>query len=103
LSLMVRCIFLVMLRWVRVCSIGCSVARFAVGNNYIGLNLQSAIGQQPWRFLYAYLANNPLQWPIGAERSVVPLTWYAVPYSVDPWNNGQGSYGVAVWDHTLDQ
>lgn len=81
---------------------GGGVARFQPGNNYIGLNIQSAIGTQPWRFYYAYLANNPLQWPLGAERSIVPLTWYAVPYSVDPWNNGQGSYGVVLWDNTLD-
>lgn len=81
---------------------GGGVARFQPGNNYIGLNIQSAIGAQPWRFLFAYLAQTPLVWPLGAERSVVPLTWYAVPYSVDPWNNGQGSYGVYVFDHNLD-
>ncbi len=86
---------------------GNGLARFAAGDNgggnhYIGLNIQSAIGALPWRFYYAYLANNPLQWPLGAERSVVPLTWLAVPYSVDPWNNGNGSYNVSVFDNTLD-
>ena len=85
---------------------GNGLARFApggaAGNHYIGLYIQSAIGQQPWRFYYTYLANNPLTWPLGAERSLVRLTWLAVPYSADPWNGGAGSYGVVLYDHQLD-
>lgn len=82
---------------------GNGLARFAVGNNYVGLNLQSAIGAQPWRFLYTLLIGQPLSWPLGAERSIVRVSFQAVPYSQDPWNGGTGSYGVTLWDHTLDQ
>ena len=86
--------------------VGNGQARFApgvlTGNHYIGLNIQSAIGQQAWRFLYSVLLGTPTVWPLGAERSLVRASWLAVPYSADPWNNGTGSYGVTVWDHSLD-
>lgn len=74
----------------------------AFGNHFIGLNIISAAGAQPWRFLYAKLAENPLMWPLGAERSLVQLKWTAYPYSIDPWNGGQGSYGVPIYDHISD-
>jgi hypothetical protein len=86
--------------------LGNGLARFAPGgvngNHFIGLNIQSALGTQPWRFLYAYLADNPIDWPIGAEKSIVRTSWESIPYSPDPWNNGNGSYGVQLYDHTLD-
>lgn len=85
---------------------GNGLARFApggaLGNHFIGLNIISAAGSQPWRFLNCMLAENPMQFPLGAERSLVQLKWTAFPYSVDPWNAGSGSYGVPLWDHTLD-
>ena len=74
----------------------------ANGNHFIGLNLISALGAPPWRFLYAQLAGQPMTYPIGAERSLVQLQWTAFPYSQDPWNNGNGSYGVTVFDRTPD-
>lgn len=72
------------------------------GNHFIGLNIQSALGTQPWRFYYAQLAGQPLDFPLGAERSLVRLRWRVVPYSQDPWNNGNGSYGSILYDHVLD-
>lgn len=72
------------------------------GNHFIGLNIISALGQLPWRFFYASLADNPMVWPLGTERSLVQLTWQAFPYSIDPWNGGNGSFGVPIWDHTAD-
>lgn len=81
-------------------------ARFAPGgingNHFLGLNLYSALGQKAWRFFFTTLANSPIEFPIGTERSLVQVNWEALPYSVDPWNNGNGSYGVPIWDHTLD-
>ncbi len=68
--------------------------------HYVSLGIESALGQDPWTFAYGVLANNPLEWPLGAERSIVSLSWEIVPYSVDPWNAGQGSYGVPLWTHT---
>ncbi len=72
------------------------------GNHFIGLNLISAPGKRPWRFYYAALADNPIDFPIGTERSLITLNWEAFPYSVDPWNNGNGSYGVQIWDNIAD-
>jgi hypothetical protein len=73
-----------------------------LGNHFIGLNIQSALGADPWRFLFSYLADNPIEWPVGTEKSLVRCSWEAVPYSVDPWNGGNGSFSVPIWDHTLD-
>lgn len=72
------------------------------GNHFVGLNILSALGKQPWRFLNTCLADNPIRWPLGTERSIVSCNWQAFPYSVDPWNNGQGSFGVPIWDHQSD-
>lgn len=81
-------------------------ARFApggvLGNHFIGLNLISALGSPDWRFLNTTLAQTPIEFPIGTERSLVSVVWEALPYSIDPWNNGNGSFGVPIWDHTAD-
>lgn len=85
---------------------GNGLARFAAGgvngNHFIGLNIISALGADPWRFLHAVLAESPVTFPLGTERSLVGLRWKSVPYSIDPWNNGNGSYSVPIWDHTAD-
>lgn len=72
------------------------------GNNYIGLNLSSPVAGQPWRFYYTYLTGPPMEFPLGAERSVVTLHWRAIPYTQDPYQGGLGAYGQYLWDHTLD-
>ncbi len=85
---------------------GNGLARFgpggALGWHFVGLNLISAVGASPWRFLNAYLADSPITWPLGTKRSLVQLRWKAVPYSIDPWNNGNGSFGVPIYDRTAD-
>ncbi len=84
---------------------GNGTARFTAGingNHFVGLNIISATGKQPWRFLYTVMADQPLEFPLGTARSLVSTRWHAVPYSADPWNNGTGSYGVPIWDHTSD-
>lgn len=84
---------------------GNGLALFAAGgvngNHFISLNIQSATGQTSWNFPCAYLADNPMEWPLGTEKSLVSLTWESIPYSVDPWNSGNGSYGVPIYTHTL--
>lgn len=84
------------------------------GNHLIGLNLSSPVAGLPWRFFYTFLSSPPVDWPLGAERSVVHLNWRAIPYTTDPWGvttiingvpvggPGQGSYGSPLWDNTLD-
>ena len=78
------------------------VAQAGVANHFIGLNLTSPIGNIPWRFYYAYLAGNPIEFPLGTEKSIIQLNWRAVLYSQDPWQNGLGSAGQILFDHTLD-
>lgn len=85
---------------------GNGLARFGpggfAGNHFIGLNLVSANGSLPWRFLYSCLAENPITYPVGTLRSEVQNNWQAFPYSADPWNGGLGSYGVPIFDRTAD-
>lgn len=81
--------------------LGNNVARFAAGNHFIGLNIAAPVGS-PWRFYTAFLTNNPLEYPVGTERSLVTLNWRAIPYAADPWNGGLGASGTYLWDRVLD-
>jgi hypothetical protein len=85
---------------------GGGLARFGAGGingwHYVGLNVISATGKPPWRFLNSVLFEQPLSFPLGTERSLVGVRWASIPYSVDPWNGGLGSYGVPIYDHNLD-
>lgn len=80
---------------------GGGVARFAAGYHYVGVNILSPVGNKPWRFLHCRI-DGSLDTPLGTEKSTFTLNWVAIPYVVDPWNNGNGMAGVAVWDHVLD-
>lgn len=90
---------------------GGNVARFAPGNNYIGLNIASPVDLLPWRFLYTYLYGQPIEYPLGTEKSEVLLNWRAIPYTTDPWGGsvaqpntlpGTGANGAILWDNTSD-
>jgi hypothetical protein len=72
------------------------------GNHYIGLNIASPQQGKPWRFLYAYLYESPIEYPLGTDRSVVRLTWRSIAYSQDPWNGGLGAAGYVLFDRTPD-
>lgn len=82
--------------------LGNGVGRFAVGNNYIGLNIASPIGQKPWRFYFTYLTGPPMEYPLGTEKTIMVLNWRAIPYVVDPWRGGLGATNYPIWDHSLD-
>ena len=81
---------------------GGGVARFAAGNNFIGLNIASPVAGRPYRFYYAMLSGPSVSWPLGTKRSIVQLNWRAIPFTVDPWNSGTGATGAVVFDHTAD-
>ena len=82
---------------------GAGLARFAVGNNYIGLNIASPVAGKPWRFFYTYLTGNPpVSFPLGTKRSAVQLNWRAILYVSDPWNGGLGATGAQLWDYSAD-
>lgn len=91
---------------------GGNAARFAPGNNYLGLNLTAPVspGPSPWRFYYAYLQDS-IEFPLGSEKSVIRLSWKVVPYTNDPWGGGSaqptttagfGAGGALLWDHNAD-
>ncbi len=82
--------------------LGGGAARFAVNNHFIGLNILSPVGNIPWRFYYAYLADSPLEFPLGTTRSVIQMQWRVIPYTQDPWGGGTGSLNSPLWDHVLD-
>ncbi len=71
-------------------------------NHYISLNLYSPVAGNPWRFYACFLADTPYVFPLGTERSQVVLNWRCIPYSQDPWNNGDGAAGQILYDHILD-
>ncbi len=82
---------------------GGNAARFAAGNNYISLNISSPVEATPWRFLTTYITGQPaVRYPLGTERSVVQLTWRAIPYTTDPYGGGFGALGVVIYDNTPD-
>lgn len=81
---------------------GGGLARFAAGNNYVGLNLSSPVLTLPYRFYFTYLTGTPLEIPLGTEKSIYSMNWRAIPYTQDPWNNGVGATGTFLYDNTLD-
>lgn len=82
--------------------LGNSAARFAATNHFIGVNITSPVAALPWRFLHCYMPDVPFEFPLGTERSIVPVTFVCIPYLADPWNSGQGAEGVVLWDHGSD-
>jgi hypothetical protein len=76
-------------------------ARFSANWHYVGVNILSPVGNKPWRFLHCRI-DGSIDTPLGTEKSTFTINWIATPYTIDPWNNGNGMDGVAVWDHVLD-
>lgn len=69
------------------------------GNHYIQLSLSSPVGNKPWNFLACYLSENPVEFPLGNERSIVSTKWHCIPFSTDPWGGGTGSQGIVLWNY----
>lgn len=86
---------------------GAGQAMFGAKNRYIRVYLVPAslpTSGRPWRFLSCYLNSEPLDIPVGVEKSLVHLSWKAIPYA-KPESNTLGevrSSGVKVFDH-LDE
>lgn len=81
---------------------GGGAARFAAGNNFIGLNITGPVSNRPMRFYFAYLTGQPVEYPIGTRRTVASMMWRCIPYTIDPWNGGNGALGQVLYDHVLD-
>lgn len=91
----------------------------ANGDNYVQLGIKSALPEGiDWYFPTAYLMEQPMELPLGTERSLVVLTWRAVPYTPitvttettgdSPGNmkttttpNEVVSAGAKLWSHTI--
>jgi len=86
--------------------LGNNQPRFAVGNNYIGLNITAPIDNLPWRFFFAYLMDPPFEWPLGTRRSIISLNWRVVPFTQDPAGivGGviTGATNYQLWDRGSD-
>lgn len=81
---------------------GNGLARFAPGNNFIGLNIAAPQNSRHWRFFSAYLKDPIGEYPLGTLRSTVPVFFQAIPYTSDPWQGGLGATNFPIFDHTLD-
>ena len=88
--------------------LGNNLAQFAQGNLYIGLSIAAPVEGKPWRFYYCYLADQPVVFPMGVQRSIVNCNWVAIPYTNDPWGGGTaqggtvagtGAENAIIWDH----
>ena len=80
---------------------------FQSGNHFVSLNIASQVGGLPSRFRACYLAETPIEIPLGTERSLAVLNWRAVPfprYSGALTNAGSEliSSGIILWDHIPD-
>ena len=90
--------------------LGNNTARFAAGNRYVSMYISSPVSNKPWRFFYAYLADNPVDFPVGVQRSIVNCNFRAIPYTNDPWGGGTaqpntvagtGALRAVIWDHNI--
>ena len=75
---------------------GNNLALYAAGNYFWSLGLSCPVAGDPITFLACYLSDNPLSWPMGAERSVVSLNVHAISYAVDRSTLA----GVVCWNGT---
>lgn len=81
---------------------GAMKALFDANNHFISLNLLSPVLNRPWRFPKSVLAENPVQYPLGVEKSAVKLVWRAIPYQVVNEDTEVKSAGSILWDRILD-
>lgn len=64
-------------------------------NRFIELQVGDSGGDEdPWVFPSAYLAAMPMEMPLGTKRSLVKLTWRAVPYRM---SSEELSDGTVLW------
>ena len=40
-----------------------------------------------------------MEFPLGAERSIVSANFKAIPYATDMFNAGNGALDTVLWDH----
>lgn len=76
--------------------------RLASGCHYISVNLTSPVLNYPWRFRTCYLADRPVEIPLGTHTSLVNLNWRCIPYRPSSSGVEISSSGAVLWDHSRD-
>lgn len=76
--------------------------RLASGCHYISLNLSSPVLTRPWRFWTSYLLGDPVEFPLGTEKTVARVNWRAVPYRPQVSGLDVLASGAVLWDRQLD-
>ncbi len=80
---------------------GNNVARFAAGYKFFGVQITSPVAAKPWQFFHCMLADNPIEFPLGTEKSMVPIRFRAILYTTDPYQGGVGAQNQLLWSHTV--
>lgn len=88
-------------------TLGRGLAPGSSGCHFMSLSLFPTIfGGVPWRFPTAYLTSDPLEIPIGTEKSMVRLVWRGIAYTQydgnAPGDNELPTSGLVLWDHGVD-
>ena len=81
---------------------GGNVVQYNANNHYISLGILSPVGGIPYRFITSYLTGQPLEIPLGTEKSVFQLNWRCIPWTLDPWQGGTGAQNYPLWDNNVD-
>lgn len=74
-------------------------------NHYVSLYLRSATEtlspptNVPYRFICSYLDGQPLEIPLGTERSLLQLSWRVIPYRPFTGDEISSEGGLKLWDH----
>ncbi len=71
--------------------------------NNVGINLSKLFD---YHFAATYLMTPPLEIPIGTEKTIVVLTWKAIPYQyyqTISTTEELKSQGTVVWDSNIDE
>ena len=76
----------------------------SAGNSFIGLSLLSPnLLNYGWRFPAAYLADRPLDLPLGTNRTIALCQWRAIPYRPPGLRTVETkSTGTILFDHNPD-
>lgn len=82
--------------------LGNNISMYFSGNHYLSVSLFPAASVKGWRFTSCYLNSQPLVIPVGAERSLVQLSFRAIPYSTMTSGEVLAS-GVVLWDRIPDE
>ena len=80
------------------------------GNHFMTLRMTADVLSYPWEFPACYLAERPMELPVGTERSLALLNWRSIPYQPLTSDSATGGFrpeaelsssGAVLWSHRL--